>query len=350
MKTFVGVDYHKHYSYGVIMTQDRRILKQGRFANHPRAVSEFLGPHGGEQCHAVLEATRGWTVMHDWLEAQAGEVVLAHPMKLKAIAEARIKTDKIDATTLAELLRCDLIPRSHVRSPQARLIQRLLRHRLFLVRIRTMCKNRIHDLLDRHPLLRAQWPSEELFSKVGMAWMRSVAVPETDRFILDSELDSLEHLAVQIQRAEKRLARVGHADPRVAWLQTIPGIGPFFSMLLISEIDDVARFAAPAKLHAYAGLIPSTHSSGGRTYHGRTIKGSNKYLRWAMVEAVWPAIRQDVDLYQYYHRLARRKGANTAKVATARRLLSLVYRVWKEQRAYIPSPSAHRPSAGSVCA
>ena len=94
--------------------------------------------------------------MHDWLEHHTGEVALAHPMKLKAIAEARIKTDKIDATTLAEMLRCDLILRTHVSSPQARVIKRLLRHRIFLVRIRTMAKNRIHDLLDRYPLLCAQ--------------------------------------------------------------------------------------------------------------------------------------------------------------------------------------------------
>ena len=160
----MGIDYHKRYTYGVIMTEDRTILKQGQFANHPEALAGFIGDHGGEDCHAVLEATRNWTVMHDWLEQHADEVVLAHPMKLKAIAEARIKTDKIDATTLAELLRCDLIPRAHVSSPQARVIKRLLRHRIFLVRIRTMVKNRIHDLLDRHPLLRAQRRAEYVFS------------------------------------------------------------------------------------------------------------------------------------------------------------------------------------------
>ena len=86
----------------------------------------------------MLEATRGWSVMHDWLEEAVGQVMLAHPLKVKAIAEARIKTDKIDAATLAHLLRCDLIPSAHVCSPEARLIRRLLRHRLFLVRVRTM--------------------------------------------------------------------------------------------------------------------------------------------------------------------------------------------------------------------
>lgn len=349
MKTFVGVDYHKHYSYGVIMTEQREILKQQKFANRPEAVAEFLGAHSGPDCTAVLEATRGWTVMHDWLEPHTGDVLLAHPMKVKAIAEARIKTDKIDATTLAELLRCDLIPRAHVSSPAARIIKRLLRHRIFLVRVRTMLKNRIHDLLDRHPLIRAQWPATEVFSKLAIQWMRRVELPQADRFILNSELDTLEHLAGQVKHADKMLAQVGQEDLRLARLRTIPGIGPFFAMLVISEIDEIERFSSPAKLHAYAGLIPSTYASGGRTYHGRIIKASNKYLRWAMVEAVWPAIRADAGLQQYYHRLARRKGANTAKIATGRRLLSIVYRVWKEQRAYVPSIPTHRTSAGFVC-
>lgn len=349
MKKYVGVDYHKNYSYGVIMNEDRQILKQQRFANHPKAVADFLGPHAGADCHAVLEATRNWTVMHDWLEEHSAEVVLAHPMKVKAIAEAKIKTDKIDATILAELLRCDLIPRAHVSSPAARVIKRILRHRIFLVRVRTMLKNRIHDLMDRHPLIRSQWPSVELFTKGAVEWMRSLDLPQTDRFILHQELDTLEHLTSQIKQAEKLLAQVGQSDDRVRRLQTIPGIGPFFAMLVISEIDDIRRFASPAKLHAYAGVIPSTHSSGGRTRHGRIIKASNKYLRWAMVEAVWPAIRKDPELYRYYHRLAGRKNANTAKVATARRLLSIVYRVLTEERDYRPAYDETSTSAGFDC-
>jgi len=350
MKTYVGIDYHKHYSYGVIMGQDRQVLKQGKVANDPRALAQFLGRYAGPSCAAVLEATRNWTVMHDWLEAHCGQVLLAHPMKLRAIAEARIKTDKIDATTLAELLRCDLIPRAHVSSPAARLIKRLLRHHIFLVRLRTMVKNRVHDLLDGHPLVRAQWPATELFSAGGLEWMRTLELGEPDGLILSSELTLLEHLGERIAEADRALAHVGRADARVRRLRTIPGIGPVFAMVLVSEIDEIARFGSPAKLHAYAGLIPSTHASGGRLYHGRIIKTSNKYLRWAMIEAVWPAIRADAELRGLYEPLARRKGANTAKVAIARRLLTIVYRLWKEERAYRPASMMKRASAGFVCA
>jgi transposase len=114
----------------------------------------------------------------------------------------------------------------------------------------------------------------------------------------------------------------------------IPGIGRAFALLCVSEIDEIERFGTPKKLHAYAGLVPSRYASGGRTYHGRIIKGGNKYLRWAMVEAVWPAIQTDAGLGAYYQRLVQKKGPNRAKVATARRLLTIVYRVLKERRAY----------------
>jgi len=334
MKTFVGVDHHKAFSYGTIMTQTGQILKQGRFANHPESLSRFLGEYAGSDCSSVVEASRNWTVMHDWLEEQTGQVTLAHPLKVRMIAEAKIKTDKIDATALAHLLRCDLIPAAHVCSPEARVLKRLLRHRMFLVRLGTMTKNRIHTLLDRYPDIRAQRPEKELFSKMGIAWMCQVEVDQNDRFILDSELTLLEHLQDQIRQADRWLSQVGRKDQRVRNLQTIPGIGRSFALLVISEIDRIDRFGSPKKLHAYAGLVPSTYSSGGRTFHGRIIKGGNKYLRWAMVEAVWPAIQKSLELNQYYYCLADRKGANPAKIATARRLLTIVYRVLKENREY----------------
>lgn len=334
MKTYVGVDFHKAFSYGTIMSQQGQILKQGRFSNHPDSVTAFLSPYAGSECSAVLEATRGWCVMHDWLEQRVGQVTLAHPLKVKAIAEARIKTDKIDAATLAHLLRCDLIPAAYVCSPEARLIRRLLRHRMFLVTVRTMAKNRIHDLLNRYPLIRAQWTAAEVFSKVAIQWLRQIDVPPAERFILDSELDLLEHLNVQIKDADGMLKEVGQRDDRVRRLMTIPGLGKTLSLLVLAEIDDIDRFRGDSQLHAYAGLVPATYSSGGRTQHGPIIKASNKYLRWAMIEAVWPAIQTDVALSQYYHRLAARKGANTARVATARRLLTIVYRVLKERREY----------------
>lgn len=333
MKTFVGVDYHKAFSYGTILDEKGAVLKQGRFDNDLQSLQEFLEDYGGEDCSGVLEATRNWCVMHDWLEQLTSQVTLAHPKKVRAIAEARVKTDKIDSATLAHLLRCDLIPAAHVSSPQARVLKNLLRHRMVLVRLSTMTKNRVHVLIDRHPTQRQQWHATELFTAAGLAWLGSLALPEADRHILDGELALLAKLRELLKETEGYLAQVGQQDERIARLRSIPGIGRFFAMLLLCEIDDIERFATPAKLHAYAGLVPSTYSSGGKTYHGKIIKAGNKYLRWAMIEAIWPAIQKDAGIRRLYERVAR-KGVNKARIATARRLLTIVYRVLKENRDY----------------
>jgi transposase len=334
MKTYFGVDYHKKFSHGIIMDEKGIILKQGRFNNNKQSIEKFLGDFMGNGCCSVLEATRNWTVAHDILEKLTEDVTLAHPLKVRAIAEAKIKTDKIDSTTLAHLLRCDLVPSAHVSSPKARITKNLLRHRMFLVRLQTMVKNRIHVLLDRHPPLRPQKPANRYFSQVGIAELKKIRLPKYDQYILHSEISLLEHLKAQIKETNRWLAGVGKKDKRVKRLLTIPGIGRTIALLLVSEIDDIERFRSDRKLHAYAGLVPSTHSSAGRTFHGRLIKTGNKYIRWAMIEAVWPAIRSDIGLYNYFQKFYCRKGANRARVCTARRLLTIIYKVLKEKREY----------------
>lgn len=124
--------------------------------------------------------------------------------------------------------------------------------------------------------------------------------------------------------------------PEAQLIDTVPGFGPFLSVLTAIEIGDVGRFDCAGKLYCYAGVIPSTHSSGERTYHGRIINEGNKWLRWAVVEAVIPACKKDFDIKVFYDKRARRKDNNVAKVATARRLLTIIYRILKEGRQYIP--------------
>jgi transposase len=149
----IGVDFHKAYSHMTVLDARGQMLKAGKVPNTAEAVRAFVAPYrdGGE---AVLEATRNWTVMYDLLETELVAVHLAHPLKVRAIAEARIKTDRIDSRILAHLLRCDLLPTAYVRPREQRLSQQVLRQRLFLVRVRTMVKNRIHVLIDRQADVR----------------------------------------------------------------------------------------------------------------------------------------------------------------------------------------------------
>jgi transposase len=322
------------------MDEKGKIVKEGKIANSREALQGFLTPEvREEESQAVLEAGRNWTVMYDWLEEEVAVVKLAHPLKVKAIAEAKIKTDKIDAKILAHLLRSDLIPEAYVPGTQTRQVKNILRQRMFFVKVQTMVKNRIHIVLDRHPELRGQIDPADLFGKQGREWLEQVALPTQDRRLLDQELELLKEMTGLIKSSNQWILHLGQDDQRVQLLMTVPGIGKFFALLIALEIDEISRFRNKEKLCAYAGLIPSTFASGGKVFHGRLTHQGNKYLRWALIEAVWPAIRTDLSLRLYYQKMKERKGANAAKVATARRLLVIIYRVLSQNRPYVINAS-----------
>lgn len=337
--SYIGVDYHKKFSYITVIDESGKCLKEGRIGNDRESLDRFLGKYKDEG-KAVMEATRNWTVMHDWLEEMVEEVTLAHPMKVKLIAEAKVKTDKIDANVLAQLLRCDLLPEAYVPGKETRAIKNMLRQRMFLIRIKTMVKNRIHTILDRHPEINDEKKiiGTDLFSPNGVKWMKSLKFEGIDQDLLGREISLLDDLEEKLKESNQLVKKYGKKDGRVKRVKTIPGMGEFFSLLVVNEIDDIKRFRDAKKLAAYAGLVPSTYSSGGKTFYGHITKQGNKWIRWAMVEAVWPAVRTDEELRKYYEEIKQRKGANLAKVAIAKRLLTIVYRVLTQDRDYEERP------------
>jgi transposase len=232
-------------------------------------------------------------------------------------------------------LRTDLLPEAHVRPKEDRSIQQALRQRLFFVRVQTMVKNRIHVLIDRQVTVRETAQGfTDLFGKAGMEFLRTVELPAQERELLDGDLALLEAVRERIAESNEVIKELSRGDEGVSLVKTIPGFGAFLSVLVTKEIGGIGRFATAEKLCSYAGLVPSVYASGGKSYTGRITKQGNKWLRWALVEAVVPAIRADAGLRGYYERIKRRKGANSAKVATARRLLTIVYRCLKDNRVY----------------
>jgi hypothetical protein len=188
----IGVDYHKSYSHLVVQDSNGKTLRSGRVKNDRQSLGGFLERYR-ENSHAVVEATRNWMVMYDWLDDICDNVVLAHPLKVKAIADAKIKTDKIDATVLAHLLRADLVPEAWAPSDKARELRVALRERMFYVRLRTMTKNRIVTVFDRYPEQTAQLKKlGDLFGKAGRVQPAQVNVSEIER--MQSTADSFEGL------------------------------------------------------------------------------------------------------------------------------------------------------------
>jgi hypothetical protein len=184
---YIGVDYHKRYSYIVVKDEKGKTEQRGTVTNSREELQRFLQPYRSGK--AALEATRNWGLIYDWLEEMLDDVALAHPLKVRAIAEARIKTDKISADILADLLRSDLLPRAYAPCKKTRDIKNTLRQRMFYVRVQTMVKNRIYDILDRHPEVLSEAPKvSDLFGAVGMKWLSQVVLLGDDNNLLTSEL------------------------------------------------------------------------------------------------------------------------------------------------------------------
>lgn len=330
---YVGVDAHKSASQLTVVDELGEILDRRRVASTRAALVGALEGNGGEPIKAVLEAGYGWGPIYDWLGEVADEVVLAHPTKVRAIAEARIKNDRLDSEILAHLLRADLIPEAYAPSKEARAMKRVLRQRMFLVRLRTMVKNRIRALLFQHGVEPP--PVSDLFGKKGLAWLKEEPeLPAPDGWLLGEEVELAETLKAKIRATEGLIGELAEGDEAVGWLRSVPGIGEFFSVLIRHEVGEMERFPSPKKFASYTGLIPSTYASGKRITHGKLTKEGNKWLRWAFIEAVSPAIRVSPYLRGYYQRIKSRRGVKDARTATARKLAELCWTVWTERREY----------------
>ena len=334
---FIGVDHHKQVSVMTVLDEDGRELRTERVVNRRSHVQRFLEPY--RPFTAVVEAGRASYVMADLLRELGGEVKLANPLQVKAIAHARIKTDKRDSRTLAQLLRADLIPEVYQRGEWNRRAQRVMRTRAYWVSKQTEVRNKIRALLAQQReevRLEVEKRDAGLFRPDGLEFLRQLALEGPDKMILEDFIQGHGEIQAHVKLTDGLVKALYGELEEAARIDTVPGFARTLAVLVAVEIADVKRFCRVEKLHAYAGLIPSTYSSGDRTFHGHITKQGSVWLRWAVVEAVYPAIKKDLVLRAFYKRLARRKGPNVAKIAVARRLLTIIYRLLSERRDYIP--------------
>lgn len=288
---------------------------------------------------AVMEACYGWEYFYDEVDELVDELIMAHPLKTRLIAEARIKTDSIDSETLAHLLRADLIPQAYAPSSETRDQKNLLRYRSSLTAMKVRIKNMIHSVLTRNHIEDKGFQElSDKFGKKGIAYMRAITLKGNDTAILHEYLDLLEETEKRIKSAESRIRTVCRQDEICRLLDSIPGIGDILAVTIRYEIDDIERFISSGKLCSYAGLVPSTYSSGNRTYQGKITKQGNKWLRWAMVEAAQRAPLSDMWLSDFFDRVSTKKGRKIGRVAVARKLLEIIYRIWTEHRTYYKKP------------
>lgn len=333
---YIGIDNHKQYFVATVVTKQGELISREKVSADREPIRDYFSGLGNkDELIAVIEASYEWSYLYDQIRDKVRELKVAHPLKTRLIAEARIKTDKIDADSLAHLLRADLIPEAYAPEFETRDKKNLLRYRSALVRTRGILKNKVHAVLSRNHIEEEGFRKlTDKFGKKGKGYIRGFKLRGNDTEILNHYVDLIEEMDKKIKIVNKKIMETLERDEICKLIESIPGIGKILGVMIRYEIDEIDRFLTKPKLCSYAGLVPSTYSSGGRTYQGRITKQGNRWLRWAVTEAAQKAVIQDAWLGRYYDRIAKRRGTKRARIAVARKLLEIIYMIWKQRRPY----------------
>lgn len=313
----IGLDVHRDFCE-IAVADGGRARSAGRVETTPsrlRVLAMSLQPDD----RVVLEATGNALAIARILQPHCKEVVIAHARHVRAISHARVKTDKIDARVLADLLAADLIPQVWIGDDRVRALRRVVSRRRGLVKRRTQIKNEVSAVLHRN--LKPRPPVTDLFGKSGRIWLADQPLPIDERLTVDAALRQLDFIGEELEQIDKLVAQEALQDPDVLRLMTIPGIDVTTAATMIAVIGDVRRFKTPRHLVGYLGLHPTVRQSGiGQAHHGRLSKEGSAAARHVLVEAAWIAARAPGPLRAFAERTAARRGRNVATVAVARKL------------------------------
>ena len=340
---WIGMDVHR--SFAQIAVVEAGVCRdEGRIGVRPedlRAWAEgFLEP--GDE--VALEATTNSDAIAVMLRGVVARVVVSNPRKTRAIAEAKVKTDKVDARILAQLLAADFLPETWVADERTRRRRRLVARRVHLVKQRTRLKNRVHAILSRN--LAPSCPHSDLFGGVGRRWLAGQDLPGDERRSVEALLRQFDFCGSELAEVERDIAADALDDPVVARLMTVPGINVTAAMSIVAAVGDFSRFESPDRLVSYLGLNPRVSQSGdGPARHGRITKAGRGQARGMLVEAAFSASRAPGPLRAFHRRINQRRGFQIATVATARKMAVLCWHLVTKGEDYAfarPSLVAHK--------
>jgi transposase len=339
-QVWMGCDAHRKYSIFVAMDEKGKASAPVRVEHDRAEFRRFLRGIAAGTAVAV-EATGSWYWLVDELE-EAGLVPhLAQPFAARRmLGYGSKKTDTVDARCLATLLRNGTLPEAWIPPAELRDLRNLMRSRLALREYQTCLKNRLVAVLNRYGL-REPEEDYDLFRGVGRYQLSKYLARLSVHTHAASlcELHLVDELETQIQQLELKLKSELRAHPAAKRLATLPGVGVVLSATMYLEIGWIERFPHPSHLASYAGLVPVVHASGGHVFYGPTARRSNRYLRWALVEAAnLTALRRkqhpERHVSRLYERLRAAKGHQKAAVAVARHLAEAAWWILKKQQDY----------------
>ena len=342
---YIGIDLAKRESQVSVLDADGVQVETKRFAT-TRENFIAMAAELRDSDVAALEVTTNSTAIARLLRdnSNGARIIVSNPIKTKTIAQAKIKTDKIDARVLAELARVGYLPEVWLPDEDTEALRQFITDRVSLVRRRTECKNTIHSVLHRNMVRQER---SDLFGTSGQRWLESIIhgaslktpVPELDRMRIGSLLNEIDRIDALVADLESVIASYvalrPHLKVQMDRLLSITGVNLVVASSLIGTIGDITRFADKKKLAAYFGVVPSTYQSGDTSRNGRITKQGRAEARWLIIEAAEILRRSPGPMRSLYTRIQRKRNHNVAVVAVARKLVELVHHLLTNEEDYI---------------
>jgi transposase len=320
---YVGIDLHRRRSVIVRMDDAGEVVGVSKIDNDPVALSMAVAEAGPDP-EVALEACYGWYWAADLLAAEGARVRLIHPLGLHWDSR-RVKNDVKDATELARRLRLNDVPEAWIAPPAVRELRELVRYRAKLTAFRTSAKAQVHAVMAKLGILPAM---SDMFGPGGQRLLDAMDFPGPYGLRVESLRDLLELFDREIATVEKEIQRRLKDDPGYRAVQGLYGIGPITAAILVAEIGDVSRFPTARHLCSWAGMTPKLRESDTSSNSGKITKQGSTIVRWAVVESV-ARYHGGAAIEPTYRRIAQRRGGKVgvkiAKVAAARKLLTLVF-------------------------
>jgi transposase len=326
-----GLDVHRDFCE-VAIAENGRIRSAGRIPTRVAPLQLFAQSLVVGDVVA-LEATTGADKIVSILQANGVRVVVANTRKLKSITQAKAKTDRLDARTLARLLMSGLLDEVWTPDERTRTLRRLTNRRERIVRARTRAKNEAHGVLARNLCERP--PVTDAFGKAGRRWLAGLELPIDERLTLDGCLRQVDFLDTEIAALDREIAKLALAWPEVLRLMSIPGVNVQTAATFMASIGDIRRFSSPRKLVSYLGLDPRVRQSGNAAArHGRISKAGASEARHMLGEVAWKVTLTPGPLRAFFQRVRARRGPQIAATATARKLVVLFWHLLTRQQDY----------------
>ena len=329
MRRVIGIDLHR--TFGEVVIWEGGALRHAGRIDMTRSGLEGFGKSLRPTDEVVIEATENCVAVSRVLTPFVKRVAIANPLQVKAIAHTHVKTDKVDAGTLASLCAAGYLPEIWTPDAETERLRWLVARRYQVVRHRTRLKNEVHAILHAH--LIPKCPHADLFNRRGRAWLSRQPLPDDERAAIERHIRELDRLAEDLDLLDREIAEGALDDPAVKRLMTITGVNLTVAVGLMAAIGDIARFSSPQKLVSYFGLNPRVRQSGlDAAHHGRISKIGRSHARAMLVEAAWAAAKTPGPLHAFFVRIRARRGH---KVAVARKLAVLCWHMLSREEDYL---------------